>query len=117
ETERHNEAPACRLRQGKKGVLDVNLLATGARQIVTPVQPGASLAGKDSSPAVCTASSASTSSDGTERGGREPSICGRRSSSQSGSMSLEPSASAFSSAVKPGASVAISKRMPPGSRK
>src|SRR5690606_38831585 len=93
------------------------LVSNRARQIVDPVQAGESLAGKDSSPAFCTASSPSLADEGIVRGGREPSICGRRSSSQSGSMSLDPRVSTLSSAVKPGVSVAISKRMPPGSRK
>src|SRR5260370_8125444 len=49
--------------------------------------------------------------------GRTSSICGRARSSQGGRRSLAPSSSTVSSLVNPGESVAISKSMPPGSRK
>src|SRR5690606_20893434 len=93
------------------------LVSNRARQIVDPVQAGESLAGKDSSPAFCAASSASLAGAGGVRGGGVPPIWGRGSAGQAGGMSLVPRVSALSSAVKPGASVPISKRMPPGSRK
>ena len=54
---------------------------------------------------------------GRTTGGRTSSICARAFSIHGGRRSLLPSSSIVSSAVNPGGSVAISKRMPPGSRK
>ena len=54
---------------------------------------------------------------GTRRGGNTSSSRSRCGSSQGGSFRLSPSRSGSSSTVKPGGSVAISKRTPPGSRK
>src|SRR6266567_4466127 len=54
---------------------------------------------------------------GSSIGSRTCSICERADSSHGGRRSLDPSSSIVSSSVKPGGSVAISKRMPPGSRK
>ena len=54
---------------------------------------------------------------GTRRGGSTSSSRSRCGSSQGGSFRLSPSRSGSSSAAKPGGSVAISKRTPPGSRK
>src|SRR5690625_7731801 len=53
---------------------------------------------------------------GTRISGRRVSSSALRGSYHSGSLSSELSDSAGSSAVKPGSSVAISNRMPPGSR-
>jgi hypothetical protein len=49
--------------------------------------------------------------------GRAASICFRRASRNGGSFRSRPSESSASSTAKPGWSVAISKRIPPGSRK
>ena len=54
---------------------------------------------------------------GRTTGGRTSSICARAFSIHGGRRSLLPSSSIVSSGVNPGGSVAISKRMPPGSRK
>jgi hypothetical protein len=54
---------------------------------------------------------------GRATGGRTLSICARAFSIHGGRRSLLPSSSIVSSAVNPGGSVAISKRIPPGSRK
>src|SRR5206468_8115707 len=54
---------------------------------------------------------------GTWIGGRIFSICERADSIHGGRRKCVPSFSSFSSKVKPGGSVAISKSTPPGSRK
>src|SRR5436190_1079765 len=54
---------------------------------------------------------------GTWIGGRIVSICERADSIHGGRRRCLPSSSSFSSKVKPGGSVAISKSTPPGSRK
>src|SRR5574340_565756 len=53
---------------------------------------------------------------GRRRGGSAAVISVRAGSSQGGNWSLEPRSSGASSTAKPGGSVAISNRMPPGSR-
>ena len=54
---------------------------------------------------------------GNLTGGRMLWSCGLTGSSHGGSTSLVPSSSNFSSTVKPGGSVAISNKTPPGSLK
>ena len=54
---------------------------------------------------------------GTCSGGRTSSSLSRRVSSQGGSLRCVPSSASPSSTAKPGGSVAISNRTPPGSRK
>jgi len=54
---------------------------------------------------------------GKRSAGNTWSSSSRRGSNQAGSSKRIPSCSTGSSTVKPGGSVAISKRMPPGSRK
>src|SRR5829696_5741499 len=57
------------------------------------------------------------SPDGTCKGGSTSSSLSRRVSSQGGSLRCVPSSDSSSSTAKPGGSVAISNRTPPGSRK